>query len=164
MIKQAGESRNLPLRHALATLAYRAAKVIRDTPNNFSGFRLAEGSRSAGEILAHMCDLMDWMLSQMRGKERWRNSKRRSWEEDSARFFAALTSCDKYLRSGDALHVTPERAFQGAVAHALTHTGQIAMMRRPAGARVRGKNYSRAKITVGRTGPDQHKPVSEFGE
>ena len=164
MIKQVGQSRNLSLRHALATLAYRAAKAIREAPDNFSDFRLAKGSRSAGEILAHMCDLMDWAVSQARGKERWRNSKPRSWEEDAARFFAALTAFDEYLASGEALHVSPERAFQGAVADALTHTGQIAMLRRLAGARVRGENYSRAKITAGRTGPDQHKPVSEFGK
>jgi hypothetical protein len=163
MIKQGRPSTNLPLRHALATLAYRATKVIHGAPSNFSGFRLAEGSRSAGEILAHMCDLMDWVLSQARGKERWRNSKPRSWEQDAERFFAALTALDDYLASRDALHVTPERAFQGAVADAFTHTGQIAMMRRLAGARVRGENYSRARIIVGRTGPDQHKPVSEFG-
>jgi hypothetical protein len=161
--KPAGQSKDLPLRHALATLAYRAAKVIRDAPNNFSSFRPAEGSRSAGEILAHMCDLMDWALSQTRGKERWRNSKTRSWEEDAARFFTALTAVDAYLASGARLHVAPGRVFQGAVADALTHTGQIAMLRRLAGARVRGENYALAKIEAGRTGPDQHKPVSEFG-
>jgi hypothetical protein len=156
--------RNLPLRHALATLAYRAAKTIRGAPANFSGFRPGEGSRSAGEILAHMCDLMDWALAQARGKERWRNSRPRSWDKDAARFFKALTAFDKYLASDEALHVSPERAFQGALADALTHTGQIAMLRRLAGARVRGENYSRAKISAGRTGADQSKPLSEFGK
>jgi hypothetical protein len=161
---QTSQDRNLPLRPALATLAYRAAKVIRDAPRDFSGFRPAEGSRSAGEILAHMCDLMDWGLAQAEGKERWRSSKPGTWEKDATRFSKALTAFDKYLASGEALHVTPERAFQGAVADALTHTGQVAMLRRLAGARVRGENYSRAKITAGRTGADQAKPVSEFGK
>jgi hypothetical protein len=159
-----GQDRNLPLRHAVATLAYRAAKVIRGAPDQFTGFRPAEGSRSAGEILAHMCDLMDWVLSQVQGKERWRNSKPRAWEGDAARFFTALSAFDEYLASGATLHITPERAFQGAVADALTHTGQIAMLRRLAGARVRGENYSLAEIEMGCTGPDQGKPVSEFGK
>ena len=158
------QDRNLPLRHAVATLAYRAAKVIRDAPDQFTGFRPAEGSRSAGEILAHMCDLMDWVLSQVQGKEQWRNSKPRTWEEDAGRFFTALGKFDEYLASGATLHITPGRAFQGAVADALTHTGQIAMLRRLAGARVRGENYSLAEIEMGRTGPDQRKPVSEFGK
>jgi len=158
------ELRNLPLRHAVATLAYRAAKVIRCAPDQFTDFRPAEGSRSAGEILAHMCDLMDWVLSQAQGKERWRNSKPRAWEEDAARFFTALSAFDEYLASGATLQITPERAFQGAVADALTHTGQIAMLRRLAGARVPGEDYSLAEIEMGRTGPDQGKPVSEFGK
>jgi hypothetical protein len=163
MKRQTAQDRNLSLRHAAATLAYRAAKAIRGAPAEFSDFRPAEGSRSAGEILAHMCDLMDWVLSQARGKERWRNSKPRSWEEDTARFFTALTAFDEYLASEAALHATSERLFQGAIADALTHTGQIAMLRRMAGARVRAENYSRAKIETGRTGSDQRKAVTEFG-
>jgi hypothetical protein len=155
--------RDLSLRHAVATLAYRAAKPLRRPPAGFSSFRPAAGSRSAGEILAHMCDLLDWALTQARGHERWRNSKPQSWAEDSERFFAALTSFDAYLASKAALSRTPERLFQGAIADALTHVGQIAMLRRLAGARVRGENYSVAKIEIGRTGPTQAAAVSEFG-
>jgi hypothetical protein len=128
----------------------------------FSEFRAGETSRSAGQILAHMSDLLDWALSQARGKQRWRNSKPRSWTEDSERFFTALAAFDEYLASGEKLHEPPEKIFQGAVADALTHTGQIAMLRRLAGARVRGENYFLAKIETGRTGADQNKPVSEF--
>ncbi len=155
-------TRLLSLRHAVATLAYRAAKALRDAPENFGAFRPAEGSRSAGEILAHICDLLDWVLSQACGKERWRNSKPRSWSEDTDRFFAAIGAFDEYLASDEALHAAPEKLFQGAVADALTHVGQIAMLRRLAGARVKGENYSRAKIETGRTGRDQAAPVSEF--
>lgn len=153
---------NVFLRHAVATLAYRAAKVLRRAPVEFSEFRAGETSRSAGQILAHMSDLLDWALSQARGKQRWRNSKPRSWTEDSERFFTALAAFDEYLASGEKLHEPPEKIFQGAVADALTHTGQIAMLRRLAGARVRGENYFLAKIETGRTGADQNKPVSEF--
>jgi hypothetical protein len=155
--------RDISLRHTVATLAYRAAKTMRRAPADFSSFRVAAGSRSAGEILAHMCDLFDWALSQARGKQRWRNSKPRSWSEDSDRFFAAVTSFDEYLASEAPLHAPAERMFQGAVADALTHVGQLAMLRRFAGARVRGENYYRAEIEIGRTGPKQKSPVSEFG-
>jgi len=159
---KAGQNGDLSLRHAVATLAYRAAKALRDAPAEFSGFRAGQGSRSAGEILAHMGDLLDWALSLARGKERWRNSKPRSWSEDTQRFFAALTAFDAYLASGAKLQAAPEKLFQGAVADALTHVGQIAMLRRLAGKQVRGENYYLAKIETGRTGPDQMAPVREF--
>jgi hypothetical protein len=109
-----------------------------------------------------MVDLLDWALSQARGKQRWRNSEPRAWNEDTVRFFAALKAFDEYLASGAKLHAAPEKIFQGAVADALTHTGQIAMLRRLAGGRVRGENYYVAKIEVGRIGPDQNAPVMEF--
>ena len=159
--KEAAHNGTLSLRHTVATLAYRGGKVLRNAPADFSGFRAAQNSRSAGEILAHVGDLLDWALSQARGKQRWRNSKPRSWSEDSERFFGALRAFDDYLAE-DALHAPPEKLFQGAIADALTHIGQIGMLRRLAGAPVRGENYSRAKIQAGRTGPDQNPPVSEF--
>lgn len=156
-------STELSLRHALATLAYRGGKALRNAPPELSGFRPGAGSRSAGEILAHIGDLLDWGLSQARGKERWRNSKPRSWQEDSDRFFAALAAYDEYLASDAKVRAPAERLFQGGVADALTHVGQIAMLRRLVGAPVRGENYFRAKIEAGRVGPDQPKAVSELG-
>ncbi|MGH9688608.1 MAG: hypothetical protein ACRD5K_16110 [Candidatus Acidiferrales bacterium] len=158
-----GDSDALPLRHALATLAYRAAKPLRDAPFDFSGFRPAQGSRSPGEILAHLGDLMDWALSLARGKEKWRNSKPQAWSEDVARFFDALTAVDQHLASGAALGAPAEKLFQGAIADSFTHVGQISMLRRLAGAPVRGENYYVALIEVGRTGTDQNAPVFEFG-
>src|SRR5581483_420385 len=121
------QEQGLPLRHALATLVYRAAKVLRDAPAEFSGFRPGTVSRSAGEILAHVGDLLDWALSQARGQERWQNSKPQEWSADAERFFAAATALDRYLASGETLHATPEKLFQGALADSLTHVGQIAM-------------------------------------
>jgi len=157
-----GKGDALSLRHAVATLAYRAAKALRKSPEDFSSYKPGDGSRAAGQILAHMCDLLDWVLSQARGLERWRNSKARSWSEDTERFFAALGAFDDYLASGAKLHASPEKMFQGAIADALTHTGQLAMLRRLAGSKVRGENYSVAHIEAGRIGPDQPKAVSEF--
>jgi hypothetical protein len=160
---KAGENGDLSLRHAAATLAYRAAKALRDAPEEFSQFRPGKGSRSAGEILSHICDLMDWALSIARGKQRWRNTKPKSWSEDTDRFFLALTAFDQHLASGEPLHAPAGKLFQGAVADALTHVGQIAMLRGLAGTRVRGENYYRARIEIGRTGSEQRQPVSEFG-
>jgi len=156
-----GDRTSLSLRHALATLVYRAAKTLRDAPADFSSFRPGEDSRSAGEILAHLCDLMDWALTQARGQERWNNSRPQAWAADVERFFAATTALDEFLASGE-LQAPPEKLFQGAIADSLTHVGQIAMLRRLAGAAVRAENYSVAKIEAGRTGADQNRPVREF--
>jgi len=153
---------SISLRHAAATLAYRAGKVLRNAPAGFQDFRAGEGSRSAGEILAHLGDLLDWALTQARGQERWRSIKPASWESDSRRFFDALAKLDEYLASGEPLHAPPEKLFQGAIADAFTHVGQIAMLRRLASAPVRAENYSAAKIEAGRVGPDQAAPAKEF--
>jgi hypothetical protein len=155
-------TRELTLRHTVATLAYRAAKVLRDTPSEFSGFQAGAGVRTPGEILAHLCDLFDWALSQARGAEAWQDTRPRSWGEDSDRFFAALRAFDDYLASGAPLQQAPERLFQGAVADALTHVGQIALLRRLAEAPIRPENYSVAVIEAGRTGADQAAPVAEY--
>jgi hypothetical protein len=159
-----GREKALPLRHALATLAYRASKAVRDAPEGFSDYRPGPESRSAGQILAHMGDLMDWALSQAKGEEEWSPRPPAAWQEDCDRFFAALSAFDAYLASPSGLEATAERIFQGAVADALTHVGQIAMLRRLAGSRVRAENYSVAEIAAGRTRIDQPTPVREFGK
>jgi hypothetical protein len=156
------ESLDLPFRHTLATLAYRAAKPLRDAPKGFSEVSAGKGSRSAGEILAHLCDLMDWALSIALGREAWRDTKAKSWSEDTQRFFAALEGLDSYIASGQKLHASCESIFQGAIADALTHVGQIALLRRLAEAPIRPENYSIAKIEAGRVGAKQNAPVAEF--
>lgn len=150
------------LRHAVATLAYRAGKALREAPSEFASFAIAPGSRTPGQILAHMGDLLDWGLSMAKGAQRWQNAPVQSWDADCARFFAALEAFDDYLASDAPLGTSPERLFQGPIADALTHTGQIAMLRRIAGAPVRGENYARAEIARGRVGVEQAKPGFEF--
>ncbi|HKD18204.1 MAG TPA: hypothetical protein VKG23_10055, partial [Thermoanaerobaculia bacterium] len=82
--------------------------------------------------------------------------------DDSARFFAALEAFDRRLRSGAALGSSAEKLFQGPVADALTHVGQIAMLRRLAGGPIRPENYHQADIAAGRVGPEQSPPRREF--
>jgi hypothetical protein len=150
------------LRHTLATLAYRGGKTLRGAPEGFSGFRASETTRTPGQILGHIGDLLDWALSMSQGKQEWRNSQQQSWEMDSQRFFAALAAFDAYLASGEPLGAPAEKLFQGPIADALTHVGQIAILRRMAGAPVRAENYLRAEIVAGRVGPDQAAPKREF--
>jgi len=150
------------LRHAVATLAYRCGKTLRDAPSSFAEFRAVEKTRTPVEILAHIGDLLDWVLSQAAGKVEWHNSQPLPWTEEVARFFAALEKFDAHLASDAPLATPIEKLFQGAIADALTHTGQLAMLRRMAGAPVKGENYSRAHITAGTVGSNQAAAVSEF--
>ncbi len=110
-----------------------------------------------GEILAHLADLLDWALSAARGKQEWHDSTPLAWEKGVERFFAALEHFETYLASGSPLYASAER-----LSDALTHVGQIAMLRRIAGAPVRGENYYVADIVSGRVGPDQSAPRREF--
>ena len=150
------------LRHTVATVAYRAGKALKGAPPGFSSFRAGETSRSAGQILAHLVDLVDWAASKVRGQEAWKESAVGSWDEDTKRFHEALAALDAHLASDAPLHASPEEIFQGPIADALTHVGQIALLRRLAQAPVRGENYARAEIVAGRTGPDQAAPRRDF--
>ena len=158
---QADPARQL-LRHILATLAYRAAKTLRDAPDSFATFRASQESRTPAEILAHIGDLLDWALSIASGNQRWRDSKPLAWREETGRFFMALETLESYLASSQSLKVSPEKLFQGPIADAFTHVGQIAMLRRLAGVPIRGENYFVANVGVGRVGPEQAAPIKEF--
>jgi hypothetical protein len=150
------------LRHTVATLAYRAAKVLRGAPAGFEDFRAAPTTRSAGEILAHMGDLLEWARTAADGQAVWRPAPPAGWETDVARFFSALKNLDDRLASGEPLANSPEKIFQGPIADALTHVGQLATLRRMAGSGIRGESYLRAEISVGRVGMDQEPAAREF--
>lgn len=156
------DSKRELLRHTVATLAYRGGKAVRNAPAGFAEFHAGEGVRTPGQILAHIGDLFDWALSSAMGQEKWNNAKLQPWEQEVARFFAALTKFDEFLASGEPVQVPLENLFQGPIADALTHVGQIAILRRMAGAPVKGENYYVADIKVGRVGADQANPNHEF--
>jgi len=150
------------LRHTVATLAYRGGKALRSAPPGFEAFRAGPTTRTPAEILAHLGDLLDWALSLANGKQQWHNSPPLAWDAGVDRFFRALEALDARLASGAPLGASPEKLFQGPVADSLTHIGQIALLRRLAGAPVRGENYLVADIAAGRVGPDQPAPNFEF--
>ncbi len=150
------------LRHTVATLAYRGGKAMRGAPKEFARFKASETTRTPSEILAHLGDLLDWALSQAKGKQEWQNAEPLPWDLGVARFFAALNALDEYLASDHPMGMPCEKIFQGAIADSLTHVGQIAMLRRIAGAPMRAENYSSAEITAGRVGAEQAAPVREF--
>ena len=150
------------LRHTVATVAYRGGKALRGAPASFAKFASGDPPKTPEQILAHVGDLFDWALSIAEGAQKWNNSTPRAWDEEVARFFGAVKRFDDYLASDAPLDSTPERLFQGAIADALTHIGQLAMLRRLAGCPIKGENYNQADIVTGRVGAEQTSARKEF--
>lgn len=161
MSTESNTARDL-LRHTLATLAYRGGKTLRDAGPDFATFRAGEKARTPLEILAHIGDLLEWALSTARGKEEWKKADAKDWDQAVARFFTSLQAFDDYLKSAESLECSPQRLFQAPIADALTHVGQLAMLRGLAGNPIRGENYFVAEIKAGRVGAEQSAPSFEF--
>jgi hypothetical protein len=150
------------LRHTLATIAYRAAKVERYAPPGFGNFKLGKAARTPVEIVAHMGDLFDWALTMAQGKEEWVQSKPLAWRNEVQRFHASLLALDRYLASDASLGATAEELFQGPISDALTHIGQVAILRRQNDSPVRSEVYAKADIAPGRVGAEQPTNKLEF--
>lgn len=150
------------LRHTVSTVAYRAAKTLRGAPDHFASFHIGDKTRTPAQILAHLADLFDWALSIAQGQQTWHDSTPLPWDAEIDRFYFALKKFDDYLASAEPLHGAAEGLFQGPVADAFTHIGQIAMLRRLAGSPILGENYFKSDIVNGRVGPEQSAPRREF--
>jgi hypothetical protein len=149
------------VRHLAATLAYRAAKVLRDAPPEFAKMSFGDSTRQPVLIVAHMADLMAWAVRMTRGDYAWKAGGSDDWRAEVARFFDNLAALDRELAS-DAAAGSIEKLIQAPLADALTHVGQLAMLRGMAGAPVRPESYARADIAAGRVGLEQAPPGREF--
>ncbi len=149
------------LRHCLAILAYRCGKFIRSAPASFACYDTGGGTTPL-RILSHISDLLDWALSMSRGAGRWAAATPSDWGSEVMRFHAALAALDNYYASEEPIRAEVPRLLQGPIADALTHVGQIAMLRRMADAVVIGENYFVADIVAGRVGPEQTPPRKPF--
>jgi hypothetical protein len=151
------------LRHTLATVAYRGRKALLGAPEGFADFRVGEaGTRTPLEILAHLGDLFDWAFHLTQGQHVWKPAAPTTWEQELDRFFAALGRFDGALAAGAPVGFPLERIYQGPIADSLTHIGQLSLLRRLAGAPVKGENYFKAEIEKGRVGVEQAAPRVEF--
>ncbi len=137
------------LRHLTATLAYRGRVAISDAPENFAAFKIGEAIRTPGEILAHIGDLLEGSLFLMKGEFVYLSSAPLPWNEEVTRFFTAAKEFDSYLASNAPLNQPIEKIMQGPISDALTHVGQIIMLRRAAGVPVRIESYFTAEIVPG---------------
>ena len=152
----------IALRQMAATLAYRAAKVLRDVPPDFAHRNFGDATRQPVQILSHMGDLMSWGVSMAGGGKEWKPGGSDDWNTEVTRFFAGLAAFDAALAADGEFKGSIDRLIQGPLADALTHVGQLAILRGMAGVPVRPESYARAVITAGRVGLDQEAPRAEF--
>jgi len=159
--KEPPVNEQLFFRHFLATLAYRAAICFRDADEAFITYDTGNG-KTPLRILAHMGDLVDWTLALTKGKAPWQAATPGTWEAEVARFHGSLERLDAVLASGEPLGTDWTRLLQGPLADAMTHVGQLAILRRMAGCPTKGESFSAAEITIGRVGADQAAPRRPF--
>jgi hypothetical protein len=150
------------LRHTVATLAYRAEKVLREMPDSVATSRIGDGTRTPAEILSHMADLMDWAVALTEGEYRWAPQPMTDWSTARERFFTGLADLDAALAEAPLDRYPPGIIFQGPIADALTHVGQLALLRGLGGSPIRPESYARAEIAIGRVGPNQSATRREF--
>jgi hypothetical protein len=136
------------LRHLVAALTFRAKVAISDAPPTFAAFKVDESVRTPAEILAHLGDLLQGSLFLMQGEFIHLNSAPLAWDEEVTRFFSAAKAFDAFLASEAPLNQPIEKITQGPVADALTHIGQIVMLRRAAGSPVQAESYFTAEISA----------------
>jgi hypothetical protein len=150
------------LRQLTATIAYRAAKVLRDVPPGFGDTTVGPTTRRPVQIVAHMADLMTWAVSMAGGGREWNPGGGDDWNTEVRRFFDGLAALDAALAAAGPFAGSIDKLIQGPLADALTHIGQLAMLRGMAGTPVRPESYARASIVPGRVGQDQAAAGFEF--
>jgi hypothetical protein len=155
------ETKRKLLNHFLAALAYRTQKALRDAPENFGSFRVINGVRTPLELVRHMTSVLGYARTNFIGGRFWPEPLD-SLDEEIERFHEMLGLLAQHLRNGDKLldGMTEERLLQGPFSDAMTHAGQLALLRRLAGAPVPPENFIVANIESDRLGPDQAAPVS----
>jgi len=118
---------------------------VRGSTDHFAEFKTEATIRTPGQILA-TSGPPDWALALADGRHDWHDSTPLPWPEEVSRFFQALERLDARLAREAPLGTGERQLFQGPIADALTHVGQIAMLRRMFGSPVRGENYLKADI------------------
>ena len=154
------DKRNL-LTHFLAALAYRTQKALRDAPPDFGSFRVRDGVRTPAELVRHMTSVLGYARTHFIGGHYWPESLE-SLKDEVDRFHEMLGMLAQHLRNGDELleGMTEERLLQGPFSDAMTHAGQLALLRRLAGAPIPPENFIVAEIEPARLGPNQARPAS----
>ena len=159
MSSYSGESRRL-LQHFLAALAYRTQKALRGAPDGFSSYRAGTHVRTPHELLWHMTGVIGYARTMLHGGD-FAPSRLASFGEEVSRFHATLTALrDDLANPTLAARITDDQFLQGPLADAMTHAGQLAMLRRMHGSPVPSENFIFARVEASNVSPDQALPAA----
>lgn len=148
-------STHLP-RHLLATLAYRFQKTLQDAPPGFPSLSPGHGVRTPQQLVRHMNGVLSNGLALVQPSGgNYRGTSNLNWEGEVARFHDLLGALDTELEKGRPEPEILARLLQGPLADAMTHIGQLALLRRLAGSPVQPENFFSAVIRLGQVGPNQ---------
>ncbi len=148
------------LRHMLGAIAYRLQKALRDAPPGFADFRAAPGIRTPHQLVFHMTNVLGYAQTFFIGGE-WYPDICEAFEAEVGRLHETLDSLKRHIEDEDPLReLTPERMLQGQLSDAMSHVGQLAMLRRLLGAPIPPENFIMADIDGTNVGPDQPSPAS----
>lgn len=147
------------LRHCLAALAYRTQKALRNAPADFGEFRVAPDVRNPRELVKHMTNVLGYARTFFIGGE-YRPPSLPTLDEEVERFHEILDSLSSHFSTGEFSTMSPERFLQGPLSDAMSHAGQLAMMRRLYDAPVPPENFIMADIHANNVSEHQPDPVS----
>ena len=148
------------LRHFLAALAYRTQKALRGAPADFADFNAGSGARTPRELVRHMASVLGYAITFFVGGV-YRADPLSGFEDEVARFHGVLASLASQLSAGGpAGQLTSQQLLQGPLSDAMTHAGQLAMLRRLAGSPVASENFIFAEISADNTGAAQPLPAA----
>lgn len=110
------------------------------------------------EMLRHMTSVLGYARSCFRGAP-YRPEPLPTFSEEIQRFHSVLEDISVHLEADDPLaDVTPEQLLQGPFADAMTHAGQLALLRRLYGSPIPPENFALADVDPSNVGADQPMP------
>ena len=154
------DDKRILLRHFLATLAYRTQKALRGASPEFGDFQAGHQIRTPAELVRHMTSVLGYARTFFIGGRYWPEVLP-SLADEVDRFHEMVEDLARHIESADSWpDVSEEQLLQGPLSDAMTHAGQLALLRRMAGAPVAPENFVVADITAERLGSDQAEPAS----
>ncbi len=151
------------VRHFLAALAYRFHKAVKDAPEGFAELDAGHGIRSPLAIVHHVNGVLGYarVVLETGDLDHWHEVPRLGWREQLALVHQTLEAIDALLAADRRIDPDKlQRLLQGPLADAMTHVGQLAMLRRVAGSPIHAESFYKADIRAGQVGEAQPEPVS----
>ena len=148
------------LRHFLAAIAYRTQKALRDAPEHYPTFSAGNRARTPAELVRHMTALMGYVRTHfVGGSYAGKPAPLPTFKAEVVRFHEMVEAVGQLLASNTQCSITTEQLLQGPFADTMTHVGQLAMLRRLAGAPVAPENFIYADIRADRLHAEQPPPA-----